>query len=98
MYLHIYTPGVFQDQFYEYMFQQAVNMESRQLLDNKSKFVLIHSSSGFKHALKGQWWLGPHHKYTSSATLTPLPLVQMYIYIYKYKSFFNVYDIYVEKR
>jgi hypothetical protein len=44
---------VLQDQFSEYMFQQAVKLDNRQLIDNKSKFVLVHSSSGFKHALKG---------------------------------------------
>ena len=43
-----------QDQFFEYMFQLAVKMDYKVLLDNKSKFVLVHSSSGFKHALKGK--------------------------------------------
>ena len=43
-----------QDQFTDYMFQQAVKMEFKILLENKSRFVLVHSSSGFKHALKGK--------------------------------------------
>ncbi|ELU07778.1 hypothetical protein CAPTEDRAFT_18454 [Capitella teleta] len=48
----IASPGFVKDQFYEYMFQQAIKLDNRTLIDNKSKFVLIHSSSGFKHALK----------------------------------------------
>lgn len=48
----IASPGFLKDQFYEYMFQQAVKMEYKILLENKSRFVLVHSSSGFKHALK----------------------------------------------
>ena len=32
-----------------------MKMDNKTILDNKSKFVLVHSSSGFKHALKG--WL-----------------------------------------
>ncbi|XP_055712976.1 protein pelota [Phlebotomus papatasi] len=46
------SPGFVKDQFYDYMFQQAVNVDNKTLLDNKSKFVLVHSSSGFKHSLK----------------------------------------------
>lgn len=38
----------------EYMLQQAVKLDYKMLLDNKSKFVLCHSSSGFKHSLKGK--------------------------------------------
>ncbi|XP_055543941.1 protein pelota [Wyeomyia smithii] len=46
------SPGFVKDQFYEYMFQQAVKTDNKVLLDNKSKFMLVHSSSGFKHSLK----------------------------------------------
>lgn len=46
------SPGFVKDQFYEYMFAQAVKIDQKILLENKSKFVLIHSSSGFKHSLK----------------------------------------------
>ncbi|XP_064620588.1 protein pelota-like [Lineus longissimus] len=46
------SPGFVKDQFYEYMFVQAVKLDQKELLQNKSKFVLIHSSSGFKHSLK----------------------------------------------
>lgn len=51
----IASPGFVKDQFYEYMFQQAaqgVQPEMKTLLENKSKFMLIHASSGFKHSLK----------------------------------------------
>lgn len=48
----IASPGFVKDQFSEYMFQQALKLDYKYLLDNKSKFVLVHSSSGFKHSLK----------------------------------------------
>ncbi|KAH8404944.1 hypothetical protein KR222_011488, partial [Zaprionus bogoriensis] len=49
----IASPGFVRDQFYDYMFQQAVKMDYKILLDNKSRFMLVHASSGFKHSLKG---------------------------------------------
>uniref|UniRef100_U5EV94 Protein pelota homolog n=1 Tax=Corethrella appendiculata TaxID=1370023 RepID=U5EV94_9DIPT len=48
----IASPGFVKDQFFEYMFQQAVKTDNKVLVENKSKFMLIHSSSGFKHSLK----------------------------------------------
>lgn len=48
----IASPGFVKDQFSEYMFSQAVKLEQKVLLENKSKFLLVHASSGFKHALK----------------------------------------------
>jgi protein pelota len=48
----IASPGFVRDQFYEYMFQMAVQTDNKTLLENKSKFMLIHSSTGFKHSLK----------------------------------------------
>lgn len=48
----IASPGFVKDQFYEYMFQQASKTDNKTILDNRSAFVLVHSSSGFKHALK----------------------------------------------
>lgn len=47
------SPGFVRDQFYEYMFQAAVKSDIKVLLENKPKFMLVHSSSGFKHSLKG---------------------------------------------
>jgi len=52
----IASPGFVRDQFYEYMFQQAIKLDNKILLENKSKFMLIHSSSGFKHSLRGRVW------------------------------------------
>lgn len=46
------SPGFVKDQFTEYMFTQAVKFDYKLLMDNKSKFVLVHASSGFKHSLK----------------------------------------------
>lgn len=48
----IASPGFVKDQFFDYMIQQAVKLDQKVLLDNRSKFVLVHSSSGFKHSLK----------------------------------------------
>lgn len=47
------SPGFVKDQFMDYMIQQAVKSDNKIILDNKSKFLLVHSSSGFKHSLKG---------------------------------------------
>lgn len=48
----IASPGFVKDQFFEYMLQQAVKGDIKVLIENKSKFMLVHSSSGFKHSLK----------------------------------------------
>ncbi|KAI8369666.1 hypothetical protein BD560DRAFT_352384 [Blakeslea trispora] len=47
----IASPGFVKDQIYAYIFDQAVKTGNKLLLENKSKFVLIHCSSGHKHAL-----------------------------------------------
>ncbi len=47
------SPGFVKDHFYEYLFQQAIKLDNKLLLDNRAKFVLCHASSGFKHSLKG---------------------------------------------
>jgi protein pelota len=46
------SPGFVKDHFFEYMMQEAVKQDLKMLLENKSKFVLVHTSSGFKHSLK----------------------------------------------
>lgn len=51
----IASPGFVRDQFYDYMFQMAIKMDNKILLENKSKFMLVHSSSGFKHSLRGRF-------------------------------------------
>lgn len=48
------SPGFVKDQLFEYMIQWATKMDEKKILDNKSKFVLAHSSSGFKHSVKGR--------------------------------------------
>jgi len=45
------SPGFIKDQFYQYMLNKAMKDEERHLLDNRAKFILLHSSNGFKHAL-----------------------------------------------
>ncbi|XP_067205644.1 protein pelota isoform X2 [Linepithema humile] len=46
------SPGFVKDQFMDYMIQQAVKSDNKIILENKSKFLLVHTSSGFKHSLK----------------------------------------------
>lgn len=46
------SPGFVKDQFAEYMFGQAIKLEQKVITENKSKFLLVHSSSGFKHSLQ----------------------------------------------
>ncbi|XP_068230019.1 protein pelota-like [Palaemon carinicauda] len=48
----IASPGFVKDQFYEHMMKNAVQADNKLLLENKSKFVLVHSSTGFKHSLR----------------------------------------------
>ncbi|KAM7532888.1 hypothetical protein Aperf_G00000128579 [Anoplocephala perfoliata] len=53
-YFIVASPGFLKDQFLHYLFQEvAYSSEQRRvLLENKSKFMQVHSSSGHKHALK----------------------------------------------
>ncbi|PAA72901.1 hypothetical protein BOX15_Mlig025592g1 [Macrostomum lignano] len=46
------SPGFTKDDFYEYCFRQAVKEDNKVLIENKPKFVLVHSSSGHRQALK----------------------------------------------
>lgn len=48
----IASPGFVKDQFFEYMMKNAVQTDNKLLLENRSKFVLVHSSTGFKHSLR----------------------------------------------
>ncbi|XP_069507774.1 protein pelota homolog [Ambystoma mexicanum] len=48
----IASPGFVRDQFSDYMFQQAVKMDNKLLLENRSKFMQVHASSGHKYSLK----------------------------------------------
>jgi len=47
----IASPGYVKDAFYKYMQAEASRRGFREILENKDKFVLAHSSSGQKHAL-----------------------------------------------
>ena len=47
----IASPGFIKDQFYQYMLANAPRDDEKHLLENRNKFILLHSSNGFKHAL-----------------------------------------------
>lgn len=46
------SPGFVKDQFISYLFREAVRQDSKVLLENRPKFMLVHSSSGHKYSLK----------------------------------------------
>lgn len=46
------SPGFVKDQFISYLFKEAVRQDCKILLENRSKFMLVHSSSGHKYSLK----------------------------------------------
>lgn len=48
----IASPGFVREQFYDFLLQLALKDGNKTLIDNKPKFLLVHSSSGFKHSLK----------------------------------------------
>lgn len=48
----IASPGFLKDQFFDFMNSYAIRTTNKILLDNKQKFLLVHSASGFKHSLK----------------------------------------------
>ncbi|KAI5068035.1 hypothetical protein GOP47_0016380 [Adiantum capillus-veneris] len=50
--LIIAGPGFTKDQLHSHMLSEATKRELRTIIDNKSKIVLVHASSGYKHALK----------------------------------------------
>lgn len=66
------SPGFVKDHFFEYMMQWASKNDNRMLIDNKSKFLLIHASSGFKHSLKGKckFQIGGHELFYFFSQLT----------------------------
>ena len=45
------SPGFTAEAFFKYLFAEAIRTENRKLLEAKSKFMLIHSSTGHKDAL-----------------------------------------------
>lgn len=46
------SPGFVKDQFISYLFKEAVRQDNKILLENRPKFMLVHSSSGHKYSLK----------------------------------------------
>uniref|UniRef100_A0A3Q0S9X2 Protein pelota homolog n=1 Tax=Amphilophus citrinellus TaxID=61819 RepID=A0A3Q0S9X2_AMPCI len=46
------SPGFVKDQFMTYLFKEAVRQDNKVLLENRPKFMLVHSSSGHKYSLK----------------------------------------------
>lgn len=48
----IASPGFVKDQFVEYLWQQATRRELKTLLDVRQKFLIAHSSTGFKHSIR----------------------------------------------
>ncbi|PWA16670.1 hypothetical protein CCH79_00017489 [Gambusia affinis] len=46
------SPGFVKDQFFAYVFKEAVRQDNKVLLENRPKFMLVHSSSGHKYSLK----------------------------------------------
>lgn len=47
----IASPGFTKDQFHSYMLLEAERRELRSIIENKSRIVLAHASSGYKHSL-----------------------------------------------
>lgn len=52
------SPGFVKDQFTSYLFKEAVRQDNKILLENRPKFMMVHSSSGHKYSLKGASWCG----------------------------------------
>ncbi|KAL2078738.1 hypothetical protein ACEWY4_026423 [Coilia grayii] len=46
------SPGFVKDQFTTYLFREAVRQDNKLLLENRPKFMTVHSSSGHKYSLK----------------------------------------------
>lgn len=53
------SPGFVKDQFTSYLFKEAVRQDNKVLLENRPKFMMVHSSSGHKYSLKGARRCGP---------------------------------------
>ncbi|KAJ1982841.1 Translation factor pelota [Dimargaris verticillata] len=46
------SPGFVKDQFFKYVLDQATKTSEKVIFENRAKFLLIHCSSGHKHALQ----------------------------------------------
>ncbi|ETW05889.1 mRNA surveillance protein pelota, variant 1 [Aphanomyces invadans] len=45
------SPGFVKDDFLKYMLDYAIRTDDKVILENKARFILVHASSGHKHAL-----------------------------------------------
>lgn len=50
--LVIASPGFTKDQFRDYLLLEAERRQLRPIIENKSRLILAHSTSGYKHSLK----------------------------------------------
>ncbi|KAM7254990.1 hypothetical protein ACFE04_020231 [Oxalis oulophora] len=48
----IASPGFTKDQFYRHLFLEAEQKQLRAIIENKSRIMLAHTTSGYKHSLK----------------------------------------------
>ncbi|KDP23304.1 hypothetical protein JCGZ_23137 [Jatropha curcas] len=48
----IASPGFTKDQFHRYLLLEAERRQLRSIIENKSRIVLVHASSGYKHSLR----------------------------------------------
>ncbi|KAI3951148.1 hypothetical protein MKW98_028552 [Papaver atlanticum] len=48
----IASPGFTKDQFHKYLLLEAERRQLRPIIENKSRILLVHTTSGFKHSLK----------------------------------------------
>ncbi|CAA0387201.1 unnamed protein product [Arabidopsis thaliana] len=47
----IASPGFTKDQFHRHLLLEAERRQLRPILENKSRFILVHTNSGYKHSL-----------------------------------------------
>lgn len=45
------SPGFIKDEFYSYMMSESIKSDDKLIQSNKHKFILCHSSSGYKHSI-----------------------------------------------
>ncbi|XP_021734427.1 protein PELOTA 1-like [Chenopodium quinoa] len=48
----IASPGFTKDQFYRHLLLEAERKQLRSIIENKSRIVLVHTASGYKHSLR----------------------------------------------
>lgn len=48
----IASPGFTKDQFHRHLLLEAERRELRPIIENKSRIILVHTSSGYKHSLR----------------------------------------------